>query len=158
MSKISELRSRLPLKAIIPILLISTLCIVSFASSSTIAPATTYKALEGATVSVTGDYEVTPVGFSLAADQMTGHSAWSSSDPLCTEVNAGDWTYSLTVLAKTTTPATVSVTWSQNGGDYVDMGSITISTAPVSGNTATFIFDTGYTHFDSPVGIIITVA
>ncbi len=159
MFRTNEIRSRLPLKAIIPILLISTLCLVSFATSASIST-TPYKAYNGEMISITGDYEVTPVGFSIATDDLTTSTAWSTTTALCTGVIAGNWMYTIQLRALTTTPATVSIRWSANGDPttYEDMGSITISTNPVNGQQATLIFDTGVTTFNSPVGITITVA
>jgi hypothetical protein len=158
MFQTNELRSRLPFKVIIPMLLISVLCVVSFAASATISNGSTYKAIGGEIISITGNYEVTPVGFSLATENTNAHDEWSTVDPLTTYVTAGNWIYTIKVKALTNNPATVSVSWSQSGNpEYSLLGSITISDNPVIGQEATFVFDTGVASFDSPVGILITV-
>jgi hypothetical protein len=158
MFQTNELRSRLAVKVVIPMLLISVLCVVSFAASATISNGSTYKAIGGEIISITGNYEVTPISFSIATESTAENFGWSTFEPLTTGVIAGNWIYSIKVKALTTNPATVSVSWSQSGNpEYSPLGSITILDDPVSGQEATFVFDTGVQSFDSPVGILITV-
>ncbi len=160
MPQLSELRSRLPLKAIIPILLISTLCIVSFATSAGIEPATTYRAMNGATVVITGDFDVSPIGFSLASSPIAESSAWSTTTPLSPlgGVPAGHWMYTVEITANNAvSSATVTVSWSTAGADYTPMGEVDITGTITTGAPATFVFDAG-TSFDSPVAIMITVS
>lgn len=158
MFQTSELRSRLPFKAIIPLLLISILCIVSFATSATISNGSTYKAIGGEIISITGNYEVTPIGLSIATEDTNLYSVWSTDTPLTTGVTTGNWIYTFTVTAtQTANPATVSLSWSVNGDPYSLIDSITFLEQPIQGQTATFIFDTGTSSFESPVGILITV-
>jgi hypothetical protein len=158
MFQTNELRSKLPFKVIIPMLLISILCIVSFATSATISNGSTYKAIGGEIISITGNYEVTPIGFGIATENAIGRNTWSNTIPLTTDIFAGNWIYTIKVKALTTNPATVSVSWSQGGNpEFYPLGSITISDNPTSGQEATFVFDTGVQSFGSPVGILITV-
>ena len=158
MFQTNELRSRLAVKVVIPMLLISVLCVVSFAASATISNGSTYKAIGGEIISITGNYEVTPIGFGIATEDTISSSVWSTFEPLTTGVIAGNWIYTIKVKALTTNPATVSVSWSQSGNpEYSPLGSIAISGDITSGQEATFVFDSGVQSFDSPVGILITV-
>jgi hypothetical protein len=121
----------------------------------------TYKAVSGATFSVSGDYTVESLGFQVAPQAYTSLSTWSSLEPLTTTsgVEAGHWMYVFKLIKgeSATLPIDVSVMWSKGGNDYEPMGE-TIHVTGALGNHVeqTFVYDVG-DSFDSPIAILVTV-
>jgi hypothetical protein len=158
MSKIRELGSRLPLKAIIPILLISTLCVVSFATSATIS-SQTYQGLGGVIIHVTDNYTIEPLGF-FPSSGVDINTQWASGKLLSPGVPSGNWMYEIKVTANigATTNPTVDVQLSSDGGaSYNSIGTVTVTGTILSGSFATFAFDADGIDFSLPVSIVITV-
>ncbi len=158
MSKIRELGSKLPLKAIIPVLLISTLCIVSFATSATIS-SETYQGLRGVTIHVTDNYTIEPLGF-FPSSGVSDNSQWQSGELLSSSVAAGNWMYKIKITANvdTATGPIVDVQLSSDGGvSYGSIGTVTVTGTIVQGSFAMFAFDADNIDFSLPIDIVITV-
>jgi hypothetical protein len=166
MNKIKSLRHLMPLKLLIPILVISMLAVVSFAASVTI-NTSTYQAVQGVIYNVVGGFTATNNGFAVtysAATATTLPATWTPSGTVTTSTVVGNWQYSLTVTINsgcpTSTLFTVTVTWNTGSG-YSTMGTALTFTSPSSitaGQTMTFVLSTGVSTFTAPVGIMITVA
>jgi hypothetical protein len=164
MNKIRSLRHFMPLKLLIPILVISMLAIVSFAASVTI-NTSTYQAVQGVIYNVVGGFTATNNGFAVtySAATATGSATWSDGGTVTTTTVVGNWQYSLNVtinaLASPSTPYTVTVTWNTGSG-YTTMGTLTFtSPSPVvADQTMTFVFNTADTTFNAPAGMLITIA
>ena len=151
--------------ALIIIAAIAILSTVVYASSVSVATST-YQAQSGVYYQVTGNIGAQGLGFTVAQSASTALAQpcmWSSGGVCTTAVTAGDWVYTVKItLENGVTPGetyTVTVSW-DTGSGYVQMGSLTF-TAPstvTAGQTMDFVFDTGSTSFNAPVGIVITVA
>jgi len=151
--------------ALIIIAAIAILSTVVYASSVSVATST-YQAQSGVYYQVTGNIGAQGLGFTVAQSASTALAQpcmWSSGGVCTTAVTAGDWVYTVKItLENGVTPGetyTVTVSW-DTGSGYVQMGSLTF-TAPLTvtaGQTMNFVFDTGSTSFNAPVGIVITVA
>jgi|ECHhosMinimDraft_1075155.scaffolds.fasta_scaffold06242_1 hypothetical protein len=151
--------------ALIIIAAIAILSTVVYASSVSVATST-YQAQSGVYYQVTGNIGAQGLGFTVAQSASTASAQpcmWSSGGVCTTAVTAGDWVYTVMItLENGVTPGdtyTVTVSW-DTGSGYVQMGSLTF-TAPstvTAGQTMNFVFDTGSTSFNAPVGIVITVA
>jgi hypothetical protein len=151
--------------ALIIIAAIAILSTVVYASSVSVATST-YQAQNGVYYQVTGNIGAQGLGFTVAQSASTASAqpcTWSSGGVCTTAVTAGDWVYTVNItLENGVTPGAtykVTVSW-DTGSGYVQMGSLTF-TAPstvTAGQTMNFVFDTGFTSFNAPVGIVITVA
>lgn len=154
-------KNKMLITAIVPILLIVSLSVVSFASTFS-ASTSTRQALAGVVYNVTGEYTVSSNGFFFAATPYVANAAWSDEEILTAGIAVNHWYYSITLTAQTgVTPGTISVEWSQNGADYAPLGSVvTITGTPASGESVTVLFDTDVatgTSINAPVAIVITV-
>jgi|SRR5271157_1720509 len=166
MNKIRSIRHLIPLKLLIPILVISILATVSFAASVTI-NTTTSQAVQGVIYNVVGGFTATPNQFAVtytAATATTLPATWTPNGVVTTATTFGNWQYSLTVTinaaASASTTYTVTVTWNTGTG-YTTLGSALTFTTPSSitpGETMTFVFNTGQTTFNAPAGMLITIA
>jgi hypothetical protein len=166
MNKIKSIRHSMPLKILIPILIISLLAVVSFAASVTISTST-YQAVQGVIYNVEGGFTAVNNGFAVTYDAASATSlpaAWTDGDTVTTATAFGNWQYSLTVTitaaASPSTTYTVTVQWNTGTG-YTTMGTPLTFTTPdtiTPDETMTFVFGTGQTTFTAPVGILITVA
>jgi hypothetical protein len=156
----------LPLKILIPILLISMLSLVSYAASVTSTTVST-QTISGVLYNVAGGFTATNNGFGLTANAATATTlpaTWTNGALVTMATVAGNWQYSVTVTinagASPSTTYTVSVQWSTGGGAYNAIGTGLTFTTPStinSGQTMTFIFDTGVTTFTAPAGLVITI-
>ncbi len=166
MNKIKSLKHLIPLKLFIPILAISLLAVVSFAASVTIST-TNYQTVQGVIYNVNGGFTAATNGFQVtysAATATTLPATWTPSGTVTTATVVGDWQYSLTLTitasASASTTYTVTVQWNTGSG-YATLGTAltvtTLSTVTPS-QTMTFVFNTGVSTFNGPVGIMITVA
>jgi hypothetical protein len=166
MNKMKSLKHFMPLKLLIPILVISVLAIVSFAASVTIST-TTSQAVQGVIYNVQGGFTAASNGFAVtysAATATTLPATWAPNGIVTTATVVGNWQYSLnvtiTAAASPSTTYTVTVTWNTGSG-YTTMGTLlTVTTLPsiTAGQTMTFVLNTGVSTFNAPVGIMITVA
>jgi hypothetical protein len=152
----------------IPLLIIaaiSLLATVVFATSVVVSTYT-YQAQNGVYYQVTGSLTVQQVGFQVAQATVAQASQqpcpWTSGGTCTTAVNAGDWVYVVSVGLTANTPSgqtyTVTVSWNTGSG-YTTMGQLTFTTPSsiTAGQTMYFVFDTGSSSFNAPVGIVITV-
>ena len=165
MNKIRSLRHFMPLKLLVPILVISMLAVVSFAASVTI-NTSTYQAVQGVIYNVVGGFTATNNGFAVtySAATATGSATWSDGGTVTTTTVFGNWQYSLNVtinaLASPSTPYTVTVTWNTGSG-YTTLGTPLTVTTPATipaGTTMTFVFNTSGNTFNAPAGMLITIA
>ena len=166
MNKIRSIRHFMPLKLLIPILLISMFAVVSFAASVTI-NSTTSSTVQGVVYNVTGGFSAASNGFMItqsAATATTLPATWSNGATVTTATVAGNWQYSTTITlnaeASPSTTYTLTVQWNTGSG-YSTMGSaltFTTSASITAGQTMTFVLNTGVTTFNAPAGILITIA
>jgi hypothetical protein len=162
----ASIRSRLSLKFLLPLLLIATFSVASFAATVSVTTVT-YQDEHGVYYNVAGGF--TAAGNAFAVVQASGAAttlpaAWANAGTVQTALTAGHWYYSVTITinagAATSTMYTVTVTWNTGSG-YSTLGSALTFTSPGSitpGQTMTFLFDTGGSSFSAPTGIVITVA
>jgi hypothetical protein len=160
----------MPLKILVPILIISVLSIVSFAASVTVSSATS-QTVQGVNYNVIGGFTVTTSGVSngfvvtqTAATGTTLPAAWTNTGTVTTATVVGNWQYSITVTIGAGAVAsqlyTVTVQWNTGSG-YTTMGTALTFNAPstiTNGQTMTFVFGTGGTTFNAPAAILITIA
>ena len=166
MNKLRALRHFMPLKILVPILLISVLAVVSFAANVTINTSTS-QAVQGVIYNVQGGFTAVNNGFAVtysAATATTLPATWSNGGTVTTATVAGNWQYSLTLTitatASPSTTYTVTVQWNTGSG-YTTMGTSLTVTTPgtiTAGQTMSFVLNTGVSTFNAPAGIMITVA
>jgi hypothetical protein len=155
----------LPLKILLPILLISVLSIVSYAASVTTTTSTS-QTIQGVLYSVTGGFSAATNGFVVTQSSATATSlpaTWSNGGTVTTATVAGNWQYSATVTinagASPSTTYTVTVQWNTGSG-YSTLGSaltFTTLSSISAGQTMTFVFNTAVTTFNAPAALIITI-
>lgn len=156
----------LPIRLVLPILLIAMFSVYSFATSVSVT-STTVQSQNGILFNVTGGFTVASNGFSVVQSTSTASTqpaTWSNGGTVKTALTAGHWYYSLTLTinagATVDTTYTVTVTWNTGSG-YGTLGSALTLTTPdpiVASQTMNFFFDTGLTSFNAPTAITITVA
>ena len=149
------------MKYLLPLLAIMVFSVVSYAATVQVSPGGPYQGVNGVYYNVTGGFTAAGNGF-LVVSSTVGASActWTSGGSCNTALTAGDWYYSVTITAAAgATLPHVSVSWqTTTAGAYVSLGTITVTTGtPATGNTMTFLFDTGVNQFTAPNGIVITV-
>ena len=153
-------RRRLRLKYLLPLLAIVVFSVVSYAASVTVTT-TTYQSVNGVYFNVTGGFTAASNGFSVvqATGAATASCAWATGTSCQTALTAGHWYYSVTITAAAgATLPTVAVSWNTGTG-YASLGSIAVASGTITtGNTMTFLFDTGVATFTAPTGITITVS
>ncbi|MEM0120914.1 MAG: hypothetical protein QW688_05685 [Thermoprotei archaeon] len=153
--------------ALILIAVISLIAAVYAGATVAVTP-NTYQAQSGVYYVVTGNIGVEGQGFSVAIannpPSTPSPCSWSNGGTCTTAITAGDWVYTVQVtLTPNTQPGktyTVTVSWNTGSG-YTTMGSLQFTTPSPPTNTAdqsmTFVFDTGTSSFNAPLGIVITV-
>jgi hypothetical protein len=166
MNIIKAIKNSMPLKILIPILIISIASVVSFAASVAINQSTT-QTVQGVMYTVTGGFTAANNGFVVtqsAATATTIPAAWANNGVITTATVAGNWQYSLNITinaaAATSTTYTVTVQWNTGSG-YQTLATPMTFTTPATitpGQVMIFVFNTGVTTFNAPAGLIITVA
>jgi hypothetical protein len=160
------LKLNLPLKFLIPLLAIVILSVTSYAANVSVTN-TTVQTENGVLFNVNGGFTGSSNGFIVtqsAASATSLPATWANGGTVTTATTAGNWQYSVTVTlnsgASTSTTYTVTVQWNTGSG-YITMGTAltftTLSTI-TAGQTMTFVFSTGVTSFNAPVGLLITIA
>ena len=158
-------KSRMPIKILIPLLVIAMFSVYSFATNVTITTTTT-QSQNGVLFNVVGGFTAASNGFQVVYSSgaaSTQPMTWSNGATCQTAATAGNWQYSVTLtLAASATPShtyTVTVSWNRGSG-WATMGTLTFTTlgAITPGQTMTFVIDTTLTTFSAPAGIIVTVA
>lgn len=156
----------LPLKLLVPILVIALFSVYSFAASVSVTTST-LQTQNGVLFNVVGGFTATSNGFSVVQSLGTASTlpvAWTNGGTVQTALTAGHWYYSLTLTitasASVSTTYTVTVTWNTGSG-YSTLGSALTFTSPATitaGQTINFYIDTGLTSFNAPAAITISVA
>lgn len=161
----SSLRNKLPLKVMLPILVISVFAVGSFATSVGVTTQS-FAGEAGVNYTVTGAFTAASNGFQVVQTTTTASTqpcTWTSGGTCNTALTAGDWFYSVTLtIAASATPShtyTLTVQWNTGSG-YTTLGTLTVTTGSTitSGQTMTFEIDTTATSFSAPAGITVTVA
>ena len=155
----------MPLKLLIPILVISVLAIVSFAASVTITT-TTSQAVQGVMFNVVGGFTAASNGFGLTPSSGSATSlpaTWSSGSTVTTATVAGNWQYAVNVTisasASPSTTYTLDVQW-DTGSGYSTLGSPLTFTTPSTisaGQWMLFVLNTGVTTFSAPAALVVTI-
>jgi hypothetical protein len=162
----NTIKHSMPLKILIPILIIATISIVSYAASVGV-NSTTTQTVQGVMYTVTGGFTAANNGFVVTQSQAaatTTPATWANNGVVTTATVAGNWQYSLnvtiTAAAGASTTYTVSVQWNTGSGYQALSTPVTFTTPATitAGQTMTFVFNTGVTTFNAPAGIMITVA
>ena len=153
-------KKRLHLRYLLPLLSISCFAVVSFAASVTVTT-TNLQAENGVYFNVSGGFTAVSNGFAVvqATGAATSPCTWSTGTTCQTAQTAGHWYYSVTLTAAVGAALpTITIVWNTGSG-YSQMGQIIVASGTITtGNTMTFLFDTGVTTFTAPTGITITVA
>ncbi len=161
----STLRNKLPLKVMVPILVISLFAVGSFATSVGVTTQS-FAGQAGVNYTVTGGFSAASNGFQVVQSTATASAqpcTWANAGTCATALTAGDWYYSVTLTiaasAQTSHTYTTTVEWNTGSG-YVTLGSLTLTTGATitAGQTMTFNIDTALTSFSAPAGITVTVA
>jgi hypothetical protein len=156
---------RLPLKLLVPLLVIALFAVYSFAANVAVTTST-IQSENGVLFNVNGGFTAASNGFSVV--QSTGSAStqpatWANSGIVQTALTAGRWYYSITLtLAAAASPSTtytVTVTWNTGSG-YTTLGTLQVTTLSsiTAGQTMNFYMDTGVTTFSGPAALTITVA
>jgi hypothetical protein len=156
----------MPLKILIPILIISLASVVSFAASVAVNNSTS-ETVQGVMYTVVGGFTAANNGFVVTQSAATASTlpvTWTNGGTVTSATVAGNWQYSLTVTIKTaaspSTTYTVSVQWNTGSG-YTALSTPLTFTTPATitaDQTMTFVFNTGVTTYNAPAGIMITIA
>lgn len=161
----TALRNKLPLKVMVPILVISVFAIGSFATSVGVTTQS-FAGQAGVNYTVSGAFSAASNGFQVVQTTTTASTqpcTWTSGGTCNTALTAGDWYYQVTVtIAASATPShtyTTTVQWNTGSG-YTTLGTLTFTTGATitSGQTMVFQMDTALTTFSAPAGITVTVA
>jgi hypothetical protein len=164
-STMNSIRNRLPLKVLIPVLVISLFSIVSFAASVTVTT-TSYSGQAGVSYIVIGCFTATSQGFQVVQSTNStpsGTLTWVNGSTSHTAITAGHWAYQvkLTIAANATTSHlyTVTIQWN-TGSSYATLGSLQFNSPATitAGQIMYFTMDTSVTSFNAPAAIIVTVA
>jgi hypothetical protein len=161
----STLRNKLPLKVMVPIMLISLFAVGSFATSVGVSTQS-FAGQAGVSYSVTGAFSAASNGFQVVQSATTASTqpcVWVSAGTCNTALVAGDWYYqvTLTIAASALTSHTYTTTIQWNTGTgYVTLGTLTLTTGATitAGQTMLFQIDTAATSFNAPAAITVTVA
>lgn len=165
MKIITAIKKSMPLKILIPILIISMASVVSFAASIGVNSSTS-QTVQGVMYTVTGGFTASSNGFTVTQSSATASdqpTTWSSNGIVTTATTAGNWQYAFTVTinaaAQASTTYTATVQWNTGSG-YNTLGTLTFTTPATitAGQTMTFVVSTGVTSFNSPAGIMINIA
>jgi hypothetical protein len=166
MKILNTIKHSMPLKILIPILIISLVAVVSFAASVAINSSTS-QTVQGVIYTVVGGFTASNNGFVVTQSSATATvlpSTWTNGSTVTTATVAGNWQYSIVVTlnaaASTSTTYTVSVQWNTGTG-YAALSTPLTFTTPATitpGQTMTFVFNTGVTTFNAPAGLVITIA
>jgi hypothetical protein len=166
MNIIKAIKHSMPLKILIPILIISIASVVSFAASVAVNSSTS-QTVQGVMYTVVGGFTAANNGFVVTQSPATASTipaTWTNGGTVTTSTVAGNWQYSLTVTlnaaASTSTTYTVTVQWNTGSG-YTTLATPLTFTTPstiTAGQTMTFVFNTGVTTFNAPAGLLITIA
>jgi hypothetical protein len=161
----NSIRNRLPLKVLIPVLIISIFAICSFAASVSVS--TTNNAGQvGVLYLVNGYFTAASQGFQVVRSTTTASSqpaTWTNGTTCNTALAQGDWYYQvkldINANATITHTFTLTVQWNTGSG-YTTLGSLQFTTPSTITATQDMYFqlDTGVTTFTAPAGITITVA
>jgi P pilus assembly chaperone PapD len=153
----------------IPLLLIVAFSAVSYAATVSVTPFT-YQDYEGIHFIVTGALTGSFNGFFVVTNTQTASilpCTWANGGTCNTALTAGHWYLSITLTTTSTALApgptyTVTVKWAPNtNSPYTTLTALTFQTGatpPQSGESMTFLFDTGVSTFYAPAGIVVTVA
>ncbi|MGH9918210.1 MAG: hypothetical protein ACRD6W_04980 [Nitrososphaerales archaeon] len=161
----STLRNKLPLKVMLPIMMISLFAVGSFATSVGVTTQS-FAGEAGVNYSVTGAFTAASKGFQVVQSTTTASAqpcTWTSGGTCNTALTAGDWYYqvTLTIAASAIVSHTYTTTVQWNtGSGYVTLGTLTFTTPATitAGQTMVFQIDTALTSFSAPAGITVTVA
>jgi hypothetical protein len=165
MRRLGNVRKRLRLRYMLPLLAISIFALGSFAASVTVTQ-TNLQAQNGVYFNVIGGFTGASNGFNVVQATAAASASpcpWVTGNTCATAVTAGHWQYSFTLTlqaaATASTTYTLTVTWNTGAG-YSTLGTLTVTTAGTitAGQTMTFLLDTAGTTFTAPAGITITVA
>lgn len=154
-------RKRLRLRYLLPLLAIVVFSVVSYAANVTVNNAT-YQSVNGVYYNVSGGFTVSAANSGFNVVQATGTAtspcAWATGTSCQTALTAGHWYFWVTITAAAgATLPTVGVSWNTGTG-YSSLGSISVASGSITtGNTMTFLFDTGSQTFSAPAGITVTV-
>jgi hypothetical protein len=161
----STLRNKLPLKVMVPILMISVFAVGSFATSVGVTTQS-FAGQAGVNYSVTGAFTAASNGFQVVQSTATASTqpcTWANGAVCNTALTAGDWYYAITLTiaasAQTSHTYTTTIQWNTGSG-YSTLGTLTF-TSPATitpGQTMVFEIDTALTSFSAPAGITVTVA
>ena len=161
----STLRNKLPLKVMLPIMMISLFAVGSFATSVGVTTQS-FAGEAGVNYSVTGAFTAASNGFQVVQSTTTASAqpcTWTNGGTCNTALTAGDWYYqvTLTIAASAIVSHTYTTTVQWNtGSGYVTLGTLTLTTPATitAGQTMVFQIDTALTSFSAPAGITVTVA
>jgi hypothetical protein len=157
---LASVRSRLSLKILLPLLLIATFSVASFAATVGITTET-YQSQNGVYYVVYGGFTATGNGFFVVTNggSATPSPTWTNGGAAQTALTAGDWFFSVTLA-----PAAglfgsshiITVSWS-SGTSYTSLDTITFTNSSTITGSMTFLFDMKASSFTAPTGIVITV-
>jgi hypothetical protein len=161
----STLRNKLPLKVMVPIMLISLFAVGSFATSVGVSTQS-FAGQAGVSYSVTGAFSAASNGFQVVQSTTTASAqpcVWANGGTCNTALTSGDWYYqvTLTIAASAIVSHTYTTTIQWNTGTgYVTLGTLTVTTGATitAGQTMVFQIDTIVTSFNAPAAITVTVA
>lgn len=165
MKIITAIKKSMPLKILIPILIIAMASVVSFAASVAVNSSTS-QTVQGVMYTVTGGFSASSNGFTVTQSSATASSqpaTWSNGGTVTAATTAGNWQYTFTVTinaaATSSTTYTATVQWNTGSG-YNSIGSLQFTTPATitPGQTMTFVVNTGATTFNAPAGIMINIA
>jgi hypothetical protein len=158
-------KMKLPLKLLVPLLIIALFAAYSFATSVNVTTSTV-QSENGVLFNVSGGFTAVSNGFSVVQSTAVASAqpaTWTPSGTVQTALTAGHWYYSVTLTlaasATASTTYTVTVTWNTGTG-YTTLGTLQVTTLATitAAQTMTFYIDTGLTTFNAPTALTVTVA
>lgn len=154
---------RLPLKVLVPLLVISVFSAYSFAST-TLLTSSAAQSEQGVLFEVNGGFSATNNGFAIASVMSVASMQpvqWSNGGICQTALTAGNWFYicTLTINANAQTNHTYSVSASlDTGSGYSALGTLMVTSPStvIAGQTMIFYFNTGQTSIKTPAAVVVT--
>jgi hypothetical protein len=156
----ASIRSRLSLKILLPLLLISMFSVASFAATVGVTTST-LQSQNGVYYVVYGGFTATSNGFFVVTNSgaATASPAWATGTTAQTALTAGDWFFSVTLAPAAGlfgSSHTITIEWSA-GTSYTALDTITFTNSSTISGSMTFLFDMKVNSFTAPTGIVISV-
>ncbi len=155
-----SIKSKLSIKVLLPLLLISMFSVASFAATVGVTTST-LQSQSGVYYVVYGGFTATSNGFFVVTNSgaATASPTWATGTTAQTALTAGDWFFSVSLAPAAGlfgSSHVITVSWSA-GTTYTALATITFTNSSTIAGSMTFLFDMQASSFTAPTGIVISV-